>query len=484
MAIRWNTIRLFSSSNRCKPLRGGSGRRPTESVVSSTPLFEKILIADRGEIAVRVIRACKELGVRTIAIHSEADANSLHIGVADEDVCIGPPPGDQSYRNIPRILSAAEVTNADAIHPGYGPLAENADFAEMCAACGIVFIGPSPEAIRRMGDKAVARETMLAADVPVAPGTGVLHTLAEAERAAEEIGYPVRLKAVAGGGGRGMRTVNSEDGLERAWNAAQAEASAAFTSGTLYLEKEVVAPRHVEIQVMGDQAGNVVHLGERECSIQRRHQKLIEESPSPVVDEELRRRMGKEAVSGARAVGYAGAGTVEFLLDASGAFYFLEMNTRIQVEHPVTELVTGIDLVKTQIRVAAGEPLPFGQEDIHPSGHAIECRINAEDPDHNFRPSAGEISTFHAPGGPGIRIDSHAYAGYRVPSHYDSLLAKLLAFGATREEATVRMTRALEEFVIEGIPTTIPFHLKAMRHADFRQGRIDTEFVARLGYGV
>lgn len=452
--------------------------------MSSTPLFNKILIADRGEIAVRVIRACKELGIRTVAIHSEADANSLHIGVADEDVCIGPPPGDQSYRNIPRILSAAEVTNADAIHPGYGPLAENADFAEMCASCGIVFIGPSPEAIRRMGDKAVARETMLAAAVPVAPGTGVLHTLEEAERAAEEIGYPIRLKAVAGGGGRGMRTVDSEDGLERAWNAAQAEASAAFTSGTLYLEKEVVAPRHVEIQVMGDQAGNIVHLGERECSIQRRHQKLIEESPSPVVDEELRRRMGKEAVAGAMAVGYTGAGTVEFLLDASGTFYFLEMNTRIQVEHPVTELVTGIDLVKTQVRVAAGEPLPFAQEDIQPSGHAIECRINAEDPDHNFRPSAGEISTFHAPGGPGIRIDSHAYAGYRVPSHYDSLLAKLLAYGDTREEATARMDRALEEFVIEGIPTTIPFHLKAMRHADFRQSRIDTEFVARLGYGV
>ncbi|MDA0747058.1 MAG: acetyl-CoA carboxylase biotin carboxylase subunit [bacterium] len=451
--------------------------------MSSKLPFEKILVADRGEIALRIIRACKELGIQTVAVHSEADANSLHIGFADEDVCIGPPPGDQSYRNIPRILSAAEVTNADAIHPGYGPLAENAEFAEICASCGVTFIGPSPEAIRSMGDKSVARETMVRAGVPVSPGTGVLQALEDARAAAEEIGYPVRLKAVAGGGGRGMRTVRSEKDLERAWQMAHAEAEAAFTSGALYLEKEIEAPRHVEIQVLGDQAGNIVHLGERECSIQRRHQKLVEESPSPAVDATLRKEMGAAAVKGARAVGYYSAGTVEFLLDVSGKFYFLEMNTRIQVEHPVTELVTGIDLVKTQIRVAAGEPLGFEQSGVKPAGHAIECRINAEDTEHNFRPSPGEISTFHMPGGPGIRIDSHVYAGYRVPSQYDSLLAKLIAYGSNREEAIARMVRALQEFVIEGIPTTIPFHLKAMQHPDFKAGRVDTDFVRKLGYG-
>jgi acetyl-CoA carboxylase biotin carboxylase subunit len=450
--------------------------------VSSTAPFKKILIADRGEIALRIIRACKELGIATVAVHSEADSNSLHIGFADEDVCIGPPPSDQSYRNIPRILSAAEVTNADAIHPGYGPLAENADFAEICASCEVLFIGPSAEAIRSMGDKAVARDTMVEAGVPVSPGTGVLHSLEEARAAADDVGYPVRLKAVAGGGGRGMRTVQSPEDLERAWQMAHAEAEAAFTSGALYLEKEIVSPRHVEIQILGDQKGNIIHLGERECSIQRRHQKLIEETPSPVVDSDLRRRMGDAAIAGATAVGYFSAGTVEFLLEESGDFYFLEMNTRIQVEHPITEMITGVDLVKWQIRIAAGEPLGIRQKEIKSSGHAIECRINAEDPDHNFRPSPGIVTTFHMPGGPGIRVDTHAYSGYHIPQQYDSLLAKLIAFGVDREEATARMIRSLQEFVIEGIPTTIPFHLKAMQHPDFVSGQLNTDFVTKLGY--
>ena len=446
-------------------------------------MFEKILVADRGEIALRIIRACKELGIQTVAVHSEADENSLHIGLADEDVCIGPPPGEQSYRNIPRIVSAAEITDADAIHPGYGPLAENAEFAEICTSCGITFIGPSAASIRRMGDKSVARETMMDAGVPVAPGTGVLTGLEAAREAAERVGYPVRLKAVSGGGGRGMRIVHTADGLERAWQMARSEAEAAFVSGALYLEKEIEGPRHVEIQVLGDQAGNIVHLGERECSIQRRAQKLVEESPSPVVDADLRLRMGEAAVAGARAVGYFSAGTVEFLLSGSGDFYFMEMNTRIQVEHPVTEMVTGIDLVKAQIRIAAGEPLGLSQEAIAPSGHAIECRINAEDPAHNFRPSPGTVTVLHVPGGPGIRVDTHVYAGYRIPSQYDSLLAKLIAHGATRDEATARMLRALQEFVIEGVPTTIPFHLEALQHADFQEGSITTDFVRRLGYG-
>ena len=446
-------------------------------------MFEKILIADRGEIALRIIRACKELGIKTVAVHSEADSNSLHVGAADEDVCIGPPPGEQSYRSMVRILSAAEVTNADAIHPGYGPLAENAEFAEVCATCGIKFIGPSPEAIQKMGDKAVARNTMQDAQVPITPGTGVLDDFKAAHKAAKEIGYPVRLKAVAGGGGRGMRTVASESDLERAWQMAQAEARAAFTSGALYLEKEIVQPRHVVFQVLGDEHGNIVHLGERECSVQRRNQKLIEESPSPVVDADLRARMGAAAVAGAAAVGYFSAGTVEFLLDVSGQFYFLEMNTRIQVEHPVTELVMGMDLVKWQIRIAAGEALQLVQRDVAPRGHAIECRINAEDTKHNFRPSPGTVTSYHVPGGPGIRIDSHIYAGYQVPSQYDSLLAKLLAWGENRDEAIARMIRALEEIVIEGLPTTIPFHIHALKHPDFQSGQITTEFAQKLGYG-
>ncbi len=443
-------------------------------------MFEKILVADRGEIALRVIRTCKELGIPTVAIHSVADDNSLHIGLADEDVCIGPPPGDQSYRNYSRVLSAADITNADAIHPGYGPLAENAEFADLCLECGITFIGPSVESIRTMGDKASARATMEAANVPVSPGTGILNSFEEAKAAAEEIGYPVRLKAVAGGGGRGMRTVESEAGLEYAWQVASSEASAAFSSGNLYLEKEILNPRHVELQVLGDTHGTVLHLGERECSIQRRHQKLIEESPSPAVDPDLRARMAKAAVDGSAAAGYYGAGTVEFLLDSNGDFYFLEMNTRIQVEHPVTEMVTGMDIVRHQIRVANGEALGITQDEVALTGHAIECRINAEDPDHDFRPTPGKITAFHLPGGPGIRVDTHAYAGYLVPSQYDSLLAKLIAFGNTREDAVARMLRALEEFVIEGIPTTIPFHRQAIAHPDFKSGDISTEFVQNL----
>ncbi|HCK08501.1 MAG: acetyl-CoA carboxylase biotin carboxylase subunit [Gemmatimonadetes bacterium] len=443
-------------------------------------MFDKILVADRGEIALRVIRSCKELGIPTVAIHSEADGNSLHIGLADEDVCIGPPPGDQSYRNYSRVLSAADITNADAIHPGYGPLAENAEFAELCRSCGITFIGPSVESIRTMGDKASARAAMESAGVPTSPGTGILQDFGEAKEAAKEIGYPVRLKAAAGGGGRGMRTVESEGDLEYAWQVAHTEAAAAFSSGHLYLEKEIVNPRHVEVQVMGDQHGKVLHVGERECSIQRRHQKLIEESPSPAVDPELRARMMQAAVKGAAAASYYGAGTVEFLLSDTNEFYFLEMNTRIQVEHPVTEMVTGLDLIKQQVQVAAGEKLPLEQEDVVFEGHAIECRINAEDPAHDFRPSPGKITAFHVPGGPGVRVDTHAYTGYLIPSQYDSLLAKLIVYGPTREDAVARMLRALAEFVIEGVPTTIPFHREAIAHPDFKAGTFSTEFVQNL----
>ncbi len=443
-------------------------------------MFDKILVADRGEIALRVIRSCKELGIPTVAIHSEADGNSLHIGLADEDVCIGPPPGDQSYRNYSRVLSAADITNADAIHPGYGPLAENAEFAELCRSCGITFIGPSVESIRTMGDKASARAAMESAGVPTSPGTGILQDFGEAKEAAKEIGYPVRLKAAAGGGGRGMRTVESEGDLEYAWQVAHTEAAAAFSSGHLYLEKEIVNPRHVEVQVMGDQHGKVLHVGERECSIHRRHQKLIEESPSPAVDPELRARMMQAAVKGAAAASYYGAGTVEFLLSDTNEFYFLEMNTRIQVEHPVTEMVTGLDLIKQQVQVAAGEKLPLDQEDVVFEGHAIECRINAEDPAHDFRPSPGKITAFHVPGGPGVRVDTHAYTGYLIPSQYDSLLAKLIAYGPTREDAVARMLRALAEFVIEGVPTTIPFHREAIAHPDFKAGTFSTEFVQNL----
>jgi acetyl-CoA carboxylase biotin carboxylase subunit len=443
-------------------------------------LFSKILVADRGEIALRVIRACQEMGIETVAVHSEADANSMHVRLADEDVCIGPPAGEASYRNFANIISAAELTNADAIHPGYGPLAENADFAELCQSCGIKFIGPPVEAIRRMGDKAVARQSVARAGVPVIPGSeGELDSLAQARELAAAVGFPLRLKAAAGGGGRGMRVVRSPEELEEAWNLARLEARGAFNSDALYMEHSVERARHVEIQVLGDEGGNLIHLGERECSIQRRHQKLVEESPSPIVDEELRRRLGEAALAGARSVGYHSAGTVEFLVDARRRFFFIEMNTRIQVEHPVTEMVTGIDLIQAQIRVAAGQALPWKQEEIRPRGHAIECRINAEDPALNFMPSAGTLSALHLPGGPGVRIDSHIYQGYKVPPYYDSLLAKVITCGNSREESLARMRRVLREFTIEGVATTLPFHRALLQDPGFIAGEFDTEYVAR-----
>ncbi len=443
-------------------------------------MFNKVLIANRGEIALRIIRACQELGVSTVAVHSEADEDALHVRFADEAVCIGPARGMDSYLKPDRIIAAAEITGVDAIHPGYGFLAENADFADMCASHGFKFIGPSSEVIRTMGDKAKAKETMIKAGVPVVPGSqGVLKNMEEGKALADKMGYPVILKAVAGGGGRGMRIVNSADELEVNYQMAYAEAEGAFNNPDLYLEKFIKNPRHIEIQVMADQHGQVVHLGERECSIQRRHQKLLEEAPSAVVDEALRRAMGEVAVAGARRVNYEGAGTIEFLLDADKNFYFMEMNTRIQVEHPVTEEVCGRDLLKDQIRVAAGEPLGYGQDDIVMRGHAIECRINAEDWERNFMPNPGEITSFHMPGGPGVRVDSHAYQRYVIPPYYDSLVAKLICHGADRKEALSRMNRALNEFVIEGVKTTIPFHEKLINHSKFIKADFDTGFLDR-----
>ena len=443
-------------------------------------MFEKILVADRGEIALRVIRTCRELGIRTVAVYSEADANSLHVLMADEDVCIGPPPGEASYRHFANILSAAGLTNSDAVHPGYGPLAENADFAELCGSCGITFIGPPVAAFNRMGDKATARRCMEEAGVPVIPGSREeVKTLGEARRLAAEIGFPLRLKAAAGGGGRGMRVVNGEEEIEEAWRMASLEARTAFTSDALYMERSIDNARHIEIQVLGDHHGTVVHLGERECSIQRRNQKLLEESPSPAVDEELRQRLGEAAVKGAASVGYASAGTVEFLVDEDREFYFLEMNKRIQVEHPVTEMVSGVDLIGEMIRVADGERLGYDQDDLDLTGHAIECRINAEDPDRNFMPSAGTITALHLPGGPGLRIDSHIYQGYEVPPYYDSLLAKIVTWGRDRAQAIARMRRVLAEVTIEGVATTLPFHRDLLESREFVEGRFDTEFVSR-----
>ncbi|MBT6147998.1 MAG: acetyl-CoA carboxylase biotin carboxylase subunit, partial [Gemmatimonadetes bacterium] len=439
-------------------------------------MFKKILIADRGEIALRIIRTCKDLGIGTVAVYSEADAHASHVLFADEDVCIGPPAGEASYRNVNNIISAAELTNADAIHPGYGPLAENADFAGVCESSGIKFIGPPAAAIRSMGDKATARSSMEAAGVPVIPGSEkVIASVEEARKRADEIGYPVRLKATAGGGGRGMRVVDAPEELEEAWNLARLEARSAFTTDALYLERSIASARHIEVQILADEHGNVVHLGERECSIQRRHQKLLEESPSPVIDEDLRQRIGQAAVDGARSIGYASAGTMEFLVDEHLDFYFMEMNTRIQVEHPVSESVCGLDLIGQMIRVATGEPLGFDQAGVHLGGHAIECRINAEDPSRNFMPSAGKITALHVPGGPGVRVDSHIYQGYDVPPYYDSLLAKLITFGENRDQAIARMRRALDEFTIEGVATTIPFHRFMMNNVDFLQGQFDTE---------
>jgi acetyl-CoA carboxylase biotin carboxylase subunit len=447
-------------------------------------LFKKILIADRGEIALRVIRTCKDLGIRTVAVYSEADAHALHVLFADEDVCIGPPAGETSYRNVNNIISAAELTNADAIHPGYGPLAENAEFAGVCSSSGIKFIGPPASAIDKMGNKATARSTMNAAGVPVIPGSKeVLANVEEAHLRADEIGYPVRLKASAGGGGRGMRVVNAPEEMEEAWNLARLEARTAFTSDALYMERSINSARHIEVQILGDEHGNVVHVGERECSIQRRHQKLLEESPSPAVNEELRQRLGEAAVEGAKSIGYASAGTVEFLVDEKLDFYFMEMNTRIQVEHPVSESISGLDLIAEMIRIASGEPLGYEQRDVPIAGHAIECRINAEDPERNFMPSAGKITALHMPGGPGIRVDSHLYQGYAVPPYYDSLLAKLIASGRDRQQAIARMRRALSEFTIEGVATTIPFHRMLMENEDFLQGNFDTEWVNRSEFG-
>jgi acetyl-CoA carboxylase biotin carboxylase subunit len=439
-------------------------------------MFKKILIANRGEIALRVIRTCREMGIRTVAVYSTADRESLHVKFADEAVCIGKPQGSESYLNIPNLIAAAEITNADAIHPGYGFLAENAKFAEICGLSGIKFIGPTPEQIRKMGDKITAKETMIKAGVPVVPGgEGLLDNLEQAKYLAKEIGYPVILKATAGGGGKGMRVVWSEDELERNYNMAKTEAGAAFKNDGIYMEKFVEEPRHIEIQVAGDRFGTVCHLSERDCSIQRRHQKLVEESPSPFMTPELRKAMGEAAKKAASAIGYESVGTIEFLVDKNRNFYFMEMNTRIQVEHCVTEEVTNFDLIKEQILIAAGERI--SGKDYEPEMHAIECRINAEDPYNDFRPSPGKITVLHQPGGHGIRIDSHVYAGYVIPPYYDSMIAKIIAVARTREEAINTMSRALSEYVIEGVKTTIPFHQQLMRNEDFRKGNFTTKFL-------
>ncbi|MEK6776481.1 MAG: acetyl-CoA carboxylase biotin carboxylase subunit [bacterium] len=443
-------------------------------------MFEKILIANRGEIAVRIIRACKELGIETVAIHSDLDANSLHVQHADESICVGPPSSGQSYMNVPNILSACEITDVEAIHPGYGFLAENAEFADICASSGIKFIGPSADNIRSMGNKAQARNTMKDAGVPVIPGSeGVVETEREAMEIARKIGFPVIIKASAGGGGKGMRVVHSEASLPHLFSMAKSEASAAFNDPSVYIERYMEKPRHIEVQILADEMGNVVHLGERDCSIQRRHQKLIEESPSTALGEVLRNRITETALRAAKAVGYTNAGTVEFILDEKGEFYFMEMNTRIQVEHPVTEMVTGVDLIKEQIRIAAGEPLSFTQDEVHCTGHSIECRINAEDSE-NFTPCPGLIETFIPPGGPNVRVDTAVYSGYRVPPNYDSLLAKVIVKGKDRSEAIAIMRRALDEFVVQGVRTTIPFHKKVMRTPEFLAGEVYTTFLEKV----
>lgn len=440
-------------------------------------MFKKILIANRGEIALRVIRTCREMGIKTVAVYSTADKDSLHVRFADEAVCIGKPAGAESYLNIPHIMAACEITNADAVHPGYGFLAENAKFSQICADHGIKFIGPTPEMINAMGDKITAKETMIKAGVPVVPGSGgLLESLEQAKDLAKnQVGYPIILKATAGGGGKGMRVVWHESELERAYNTAKAEAAASFKNDGIYMEKFVEEPRHIEIQVAGDQYGNISHLSERDCSIQRRHQKLVEESPSPFMTEELREKMGTAAVKAASAINYESVGTIEFLVDKHRNFYFMEMNTRIQVEHPVSEFVYGVDLVRQQILVAAGEKIETlpGK----PNGHSIEFRINAEDPEHGFRPSPGKIQSIHFPGGFGVRVDSHIYNSYSIPPYYDSLIAKLIVWGENREHALARGRRALEEFVVEGIKTTIPFHLKVLEDSRFLSGNFDTGFL-------
>ncbi|MFZ0430148.1 MAG: acetyl-CoA carboxylase biotin carboxylase subunit [Acidobacteriota bacterium] len=445
-------------------------------------MFKKVLIANRGEIALRVICACRELGIATVAVYSEADRNSLHVRFADEAVCIGPPRSYESYLNIPSIISAAEITNVEAIHPGYGYLAESSYFSEVCESCGIKFIGPTPETIDLMGDKARARERMREAGLPIIPGSDLLgaDAAAVAAKVAEGIGFPVIIKAAAGGGGRGMRIVRRPEDLQDSLDTAQSESLGAFGSSDVYIEKYLVNPRHIEFQVLGDEHGNVVHLGERECSVQRRHQKLIEETPSPIMTAELRSELGGRVVEAMREIGYSSAGTVEFLFDQDGSHYFIEMNTRIQVEHPITEMVTSVDIVKEQIRIAAGQDLSFGQEDVQFSGHAIECRINAENSE-NFRPCPGQITAYNPPGGPGVRVDSMAYQDWIVSSYYDSLIAKLIAHDATRESALLRMGRALDLFIVEGIDTTIPLHRRLIRHPDFVKGSYGTAFLERIG---
>ncbi len=439
-------------------------------------MFNKILIANRGEIALRILRTCKELGIKTVAVYSEADKNSLHVTFADEAVCIGPAPSRDSYLKIPIIISAAQITGADAIHPGYGFLAENANFSEICAESNIKFIGPSPDMIRAMGDKAFAKDTMKKNGVPVIPGSdGIVKDTDEGKRISREIGYPVIIKASAGGGGKGMRIVWEEKDFEKAFQTARSEAELSFGNPDVYLEKFLENPRHVEIQVLGDSFGNVYHYGERDCSVQRRHQKLIEESPSPAIDSEMRKKMGETAILGAKSVNYEGAGTIEFLLDKHRNFYFMEMNTRIQVEHPVTEYVYNVDLIRQQILVAAGEKIETLPQ--KPQGHSIEFRINAEDPSNGFRPSPGQIESLHYPGGFGVRIDSHIYQGYVIPPYYDSLLAKLIVWGTDRNHAIARGKRALEEFTVEGIKTTIPFHIKVLEDRKFLSGNFDTSFL-------
>ncbi len=439
-------------------------------------MFKKILIANRGEIALRIIRTCKEMGIKTVAVYSTADKESLHVKFADEAVCIGPPASKLSYLSIPSIISAAEITNADAIHPGYGFLSENAEFSRICEDYNIKFIGATSSQINLMGDKATAKDTMKKAGVPVIPGSiGLVDTIEEGKKLSKKIGYPVIVKATAGGGGKGMRIIRNEEEFEKNWDDAKMESSAAFGNDGLYLEKFVEEPRHIEIQIVGDQYGKVCHLSERDCSIQRRHQKLVEETPSPVVSDELRDQMGKAAIAGATAIKYEGAGTVEFLVDKHGDFYFMEMNTRIQVEHPITEEVTDFDLIKEQIKVAAG--VPISGNNYFPKMYSMECRINAEDPKKGFRPSPGTITQMNFPGGHGVRVDSHVYAGYTIPPNYDSMIAKLIVTARSREEVIVRMRRALQEFIIEGVKTTIPFHLKLMDDETFKSGKFNTSFL-------
>lgn len=439
-------------------------------------MFNKILIANRGEIALRVIRTCKEMGIKTVAIYSKADAESLHVRFADEAVCIGPAASSESYLNIPRIMAAVEITNADAIHPGYGFLSENANFSEICRQSGVKFIGPSPEMIAKMGDKVTAKETMIKAGVPVVPGSdGLLKDVKHGIKVANQIGYPVIIKATAGGGGKGMRIIYKDEEFEAAWDSARKEAKASFSNDGIYVEKYVEEPRHIEFQIVGDQFGNVCHLSERDCSIQRRHQKLVEESPSPFMTPELREKMGDAAVKAGKSINYEGVGTIEFLVDKYRNFYFMEMNTRIQVEHPVTEEVIDRDLIKEQIKVAAG--IPISGQNYYPTLHAMECRINAEDVLNNFRPSPGKITSFHSPKGHGVRVDTHVYAGYSVPPFYDSMIAKLICRAQTREECIKKMQRALDEFIIEGIKTTVPFHKALMKDESFREGNFNTAFM-------